>query len=198
MLITTACPSCAAQLTISSHTKGKMISCINCGHRFIVDEVTDPPSVELQVAASSQRDWKDEPPAIRSQQPAEQPDVIPSDENWNREAGASELGELDDALSEASEENRNRHRSPDRTRVKFAVLGGLFSIVSLACLWAGIYAHLLPWFYGSAASAYVGAHLSIFSKGPIRIVGAVLNIAVLLGCIASLIFLRGLIRIEWR
>jgi hypothetical protein len=121
---------------------------------------------------------------------------MPFDQEWNGESEVSEFGDLGNSLSPGIKEYLVRCRRRDRKRVNLAVLGLLLSLVSLACLWAWLLTHLLPWIYGSAASVYVGAHLSLFGKGPIKIVGVVLNIGVMVGCIVSVILLKGLIRIE--
>ena len=196
MLITTVCPSCAVRINISSHANGKIISCINCGHKFTVSLVADLAPVVSQGDSSSQCDWPDQPPPTRAlphqwgegREGSEDERVImPLDQEW------SDVG---NTLAPGIQDSVVRRRRRDRKRVSFAVLGVLFSLVSLTCLWAWLLTHLLPWVYGSAASGYVGAHLSLFGKGPTRIIGVVLNIAVLVGCVVSVILLKGLIRIE--
>jgi hypothetical protein len=173
--------------------KGQTIFCIKCGHRFIADETAEAAPILPEVAGSSQKDWQQKPPPVRSQPPPEQLPILPPDDKDDDEPDVIEFGELGDAHSELSLENTVDEGPRDRTRIKFAVMAVVFSVLSLACLGAGVHTRLLPWIYGSAASAYLGAHMSIFSSGPIRIVGALLNIMVMVGCIGSLILLtRGL------
>jgi hypothetical protein len=184
MLITTVCPSCAVRLNISSHANGKIISCVNCGHKFTVSLVADLAPVVAQGDSSSQSDSPDQPPPTRSLQWGE---GMPLDQEWS---------DMDTSLAPGIHDSVIRRRRRDRKRVSFAVLGLLFSLASVGCLWAWLAVHVLPWVYGSAASAYLGAHVSLFGKGPMRIIGVVLNIAVLVGCVVSVILLKGLIRIE--
>jgi hypothetical protein len=158
MLTTTACLSCAVPLAIPSHAKGKMISCINCGHEFKVDSAAEIARLVPRIGGSSQGDRQDQPSRNRQA-------VMPLDEEY-------------------------------RKRPNFAVLGVLFGLVSLACLWAWFLTHLLPWIYCSGVSWYAGAHLSLFGKGPIKIVGLVLNMAVMASCIVAAVLFKGLIRIE--
>jgi hypothetical protein len=188
-----------------------MISCINCGHRFIVNDVPAAAPVVPEASNSSQNDWQDQPPPIRSQRPEQRegeagtpaypaepltpggsagasPSRLPTVEEGG-EPDVSDFSGLSSAHPESSLEDTAAYRPRDRSRVKFAVIAVLFSVISLACLGAGVHTRLLPWIFGSAASAYVGAHMSIFSTGPMRIIGALLNIAVLVGCIGSLILL---------
>ena len=119
-----------------------------------------------------------------------------SREEWDHGADVSEFDDLDHSLWSGIKKNVNRDRKRDRKQVNLAVLGVFFGLVSLACLWAWLITHLLPWIYGSGVSWYAGAHLSLFGKGPFRIVGLVLNLTVMASCIVSALLFKRLIRIE--
>lgn len=189
MLTTTACPSCAVPLTIPSHAKGRMISCINCGHKFKLDAAAEIAHPVTEIDGSSQRDWQDQPSW-------DQQAVMRSWEEWGQGSDVSEFDDLDHLLWSGIKENVDRDRKRGRKRTNLAVLGVFFGLVSLACLWAWLLTHLLPWIYGCGVSWYAGAHLSLFGKGPIKIVGLVLNLAVMASCIVSAILFKGLIRIK--
>lgn len=218
MLITTICPSCAAKLTISSFAEGKRISCIQCGHKFILNETANPAPVVLpahepsqgdcqdeasgpaglQAARPSHRDWQDEPPVIRQQPPADSWHGEDSAEQSGSESAGWEFDEPDHSVSDADVWNANERRSHDRGRIKLAAFGVLFGVASLACLVAGLSTHVtglsapILWLCGSVASAYIGVHLSLFGKGIVRIVGVLLNLAIMLACVVWAIYrIRG-------
>jgi hypothetical protein len=124
------------------------------------------------------------------------PLVPQADNSWQSESPINQFGDLGYSLSPGIKEGGVGYRRRDRKGFNIAVLGVLFSLASLACLWVWLLTHLVLWMYGSAAAGYAGVHLSLFGKGPARIVGVVLNVAVLVGCIVSAILFKGLIRIE--
>jgi hypothetical protein len=121
---------------------------------------------------------------------------MPLDEEWGHGSDVSEFGDVDHSLLSGTKEDVVRHSRRDRKRANLAVLGMLFGVMSLVCFWAWLLTHLLPWIYGSGVSWYAGAHLSLFGRGPIKIVGLVLNMAVMATCIVAAILFKGLIRIE--
>ena len=119
-----------------------------------------------------------------------------SREEWGRGSDVNEFDDPDHSPWSGIKGHANRGRKRARKQANIAVLGVFFGLVSLACLWAWFLTHLLPWIYGCGVSWYAGAHLSLFGKGPIRIVGLVLNLAVMASCIVSAILFKGLIRIK--
>jgi hypothetical protein len=218
MLITTICPSCAAKLTISSYAEGKRISCIQCGHKFILNETANPAPVVLpaheppqencqdeasapvglQAAEPSHRDWQDEPPVIRQQPPADSWHGEDSDEKSGGESTGWEFDGLDHSVSDADEWNLTERRSHDRGRINLAAFGLSFGVASLVCLVGGLsikgtgLSVPIVWLGGSVASAYIGVHLSLFGRGVVRIVGVLLNLAIMLACVVWAIYrIRG-------